>query len=214
MLRNRSGVLLAGAFAAFSACWAEAVAVEAAKSSYTSIAEARCRKADVLRIEDTEYAVSRICPGRGGYKVFIDEEDLRETLTVGKTARQALREPAARDHYGAFNAYEDTIEWRSGKDGKPFAIIVGWSFADNENTDATGRPQSDRLLVVFRLPPGPVCKVAFVDRAANADANALARAAADEGARSFKCGADAPLIVGRRGRAIDAMLPPPAAGKP
>jgi hypothetical protein len=199
-------VLLAG--------WPLAASAESLESRYTSIAEAKCQKAHVLRIEDTDYAVSRICPGRGGYKVFIDEEDLRETLTVGKTLRQAAREPAARDRYGAFNGYEDTIEWRGGKDGKPFAIIVGWSFADNENTDATGRPQSDRLLVVLRLPPGPVCKVAYVDRAANGDANELARKAADASARSFKCGTDEPLIVGRRGRAIDAMLPPPAAAKP
>jgi hypothetical protein len=210
----RSAVLLAGSFAVLPACCAEAIAIEAAKSSYTSIAERACRKASVLRIEDTEYAVSRICPGRGGYKVFIDEEDLRETLTVGKTASQAAREPAARDHYGAFNAYEDTIEWRSGRDGKPFAIIVGWSFADNENTDATGAPQSDRLLVVFRLPPGPVCKVAYVDRTANRDANALARKAADETARDFRCDADVTQVIGERGRAIDAMLPAAAAGKP
>jgi len=213
-LNHRSAVLLVASFALLSACRAEAVAIEAAKSSYTSIAEAKCRKTHVLQIEDTDYAVSRICPGRGGYNVFIDEEDLRETLTVGKTLKQAAREPVARDQYGAFNGYEDMIEWRSGKDGKPFAIIAGWSFADGENTDATGRPQSDRLLVVFRLPPGPVCKIAYVDRAANSDANELARKAADESTRSFKCRTDELLILGRRGRAIEAMLPSPAGGKP
>jgi hypothetical protein len=181
---------------------------------HTSIGESKCRKTHVLRIEDTDYAVSRICPGRGGYKVFIDEEDLRETLTVGRTLVEAAREPAARDRYGAFNAYEDTIEWHSGRDGKPFAIIVGWSFADSENTDATGRPQSHRLLVVLRLPPGPVCKIAYVDRSANGDASELARKAADESARSFKCGTDEPLIVGQRGRAIESMLSPPAADMP
>jgi hypothetical protein len=53
-----------------------------------------------------------------------------------------------------------------------------------------------------------------VDRVANPDANALARKAADESARSFKCGIDQPLIVGQRGRALEAMLPPAAAGKP
>jgi hypothetical protein len=199
---------------ALLAGWPLTASAQSAESRHTSIAEAKCRKTHVLQIEDTDYAVSRICSGRGGYKVFIDEEDLRETLTVGKTLAQAAREPAARDRFGAFNGYEDTIEWRSGKDGKPFAIIVGWSFADSENTDATGRPLSDRLLLVLRLPPGPVCRIAYVDRAANLDANELARKAADENARSFKCGTDQPAIVGRRGRAIEAMLPPPAAGKP
>ena len=95
------------------------------------------------------------------------------------------------------------------KDGKPIAIIVGWSFADNENTDAAGRPQSARLLVVMRLPPGPVCKVAYIDRAANSDAQELARKAADEAARNFKCGTDKVQVIGKRGRAIEAMSPDP-----
>src|SRR5205807_10444140 len=104
----------------------------------------------------------------------------------------------------------DMIEWRSGRDGRPFAIIVGWSYADSENTDATGRPRSNRLLVVMRLPPGGVCRVAIVERAANRDAIALARKSADETARDFKCGAGGPQVVGERGRAIEAM-PRPAA---
>jgi hypothetical protein len=66
-----------------------------------------------------------------------------------------------------------------------------------------------KLLVVMRLPPGAVCKVAYVDRAANSDANALARKAADEIAPNFKCGADKVQIVGARGRAIEAMAPTP-----
>jgi hypothetical protein len=177
----------------------------AADSSYSSIADKACKQIDVLKIGDSEYAASRVCPGRGGYKVFVDEEDLRETLTVGKTIRQAGKEPAATDRYGAFNGYDDTIEWRAGADGIPYALIAGWSFADADNLDTTGRPKSARLLVVLRLPPGPVCKVAYIDRAGNPDANALARKAADEIARDFKCGADEVRVVGNRGAAIEAM---------
>jgi hypothetical protein len=206
MLRNRQSRAVAGGclvlMAALPTCAASA---ETFESSYTSIVEKKCRKFDVLNIGDNEYAASRVCAGRGGYKVFINEDDLRATLTVGKTLRQAGKEPVAHEHYGAFNDYEDKVEWRSGRDGNPFAIIVGWSFADNENTDATGRPKSARLLVVMRLPPGPVCKVAYVDRAANGDANVLARKAADDIARTFKCGTDTPQVIGKRGRAIEAM---------
>ncbi len=68
-----------------------------------------------------------------------------------------------------------------------------------------------RLLVVMRLPPGPVCKVAYIDRAANNSANELARKAADEIALNFKCGADTVQILGERGRAIEALSLPPAA---
>lgn len=181
-------------------------ALHAADSVYTSIAEKDCRRLRVLRIEGSEYAVSRVCAGRGGYKVFIDEEDLRETLTVGRTMRQAAKEPAAADHFGAFNSYEDKVEWRSGPDGKPYALIVGWSFASSDNLDPMGRPKSVRMLVVIRLPPGPVCKIAYVDRAANSDANALARKAADEIARNFKCDSDTVPMLGKIGPAAGASL--------
>jgi hypothetical protein len=197
--------ILTLAAAALGGSCLTATAGNAFESVYTSIAEAHCRKTQVLRIADTEYAVSRICPGRAGYQIFINEEDLRETLTVGETIKQAAHEPAAHDHFGAFNSYGDTVEWRHGRGGTPFAIIVGWSFADNENTDAAGRPKSARLLIVMRLPPGPVCKVAYIDRAANPDANALARKAADEMASGFKCGSDEPQIIGQRGRAIEVL---------
>jgi hypothetical protein len=58
------------------------------------------------------------------------------------------------------------------------------------------------ILVVTRLPPGPVCHVAYVDVAANKEANALARQAADQYARGFTCEKDHVRIVGERGRAI------------
>jgi hypothetical protein len=215
MLRNRQSRVVAGGCLALMSAWLTcAASAETFESSYTSIAEKQCRKFDVLKIGDNEYAASRVCAGRGGYKVSINESDLRATLTVGKTSRQAGREPAALDRYGAFNDYEDTVEWRSGRNGKPFAIIVGWSFADNENADAAGRPKSARLLVVMRLPPGPVCKVAYVDRAANDDANVLARKAADDIARNFKCDTDKPQVIGKRGRAIEAMSPGGASVSP
>jgi hypothetical protein len=208
--RTRAAVTAAG-LAVMAGWLASAAAAGGAAqtfdSTYTSIAAKQCRKTVNLKIEDTEYAVSRICTGTADYKVYIDEEDLRETLTVGKTLKQALQEPAADDHYGAFNGYEDKVEWRRGRDGKPFALIVGWFFADNANLEPTGRPKSARLLVVMRLPPGPVCKVAYIDRAANSDANALARKAADELARNFKCGADTLQVIGKRGRAIASIYP-------
>ena len=51
---------------------------------------------------------------------------------------------------------------------------------------------------VTRLPPGPVCHVAYVDAIANKDANALANSAADDLTRSFDCRKD-PTIVGKPG---------------
>ncbi len=70
------------------------------------------------------------------------------------------------------------------------------------------------MLVVLRLPPGPVCKVAYVDRAANGDANALARQAADEIARNFKCDSDTVQTLGKLGPASSIFLSGPEPAKP
>jgi hypothetical protein len=59
------------------------------------------------------------------------------------------------------------------------------------------------MLAVTRLPPGAVCHVAYVDVKANPNANELARKAADETARDFKCGTDAVKVIGESGRAVE-----------
>jgi hypothetical protein len=76
------------------------------------------------------------------------------------------------------------------QNGRSFAIIQRWQLDDNTNPDKSGRPRPQAMLVVTRLPPGPVCHLAYVDAAANSDANELARKAADELFCDFKCGQD------------------------
>jgi len=49
--------------------------------------------------------------------------------------------------------------------------------------------------------------VAYVDIRANPNPNEIARKAADEIARDFKCGKDEVRIVGSRGRAIELAKP-------
>ena len=101
-------------------------------------------------------------------------------------------------------------------DGKPFAIIQRWHIADNADEDKNGRPIAKPMLAVTRLPPGAVCHVAYVDVKANPNANELARKAADETARDFKCGKDEVKVVGESGRAVELATKPlikvPAAG--
>ncbi|MFL6971874.1 MAG: hypothetical protein ACJ8F2_08150, partial [Xanthobacteraceae bacterium] len=48
-----------------------------------------------------------------------------------------------------------------------------------------------------RLPPGPVCHIAYVDVKANREPNALARTAADDTARNFDCAKDKVRIGAR-----------------
>jgi hypothetical protein len=146
-------------------------------SSYTSSASKHCRVSSAANGVDD--STIRVCPGKAGFVVLVSEDDLRETVSVGRTRAAAAKEPAAQLWFGPFNSTAATVEWR-GLDGKPFAIIQRWHIADNSDQNRDGRAIAKPMLAVTRLPPGPVCHVAYVDVAANPDANELARKAADE----------------------------------
>jgi hypothetical protein len=173
-------------------------------SQYTSADVKKCRKLATTRVGGSEIGASWACPGAAGYVVRLSEDDLRMTVSVGRTAKAAADEPAASQSFGPFNFTYDTVEWRSRKKaGSPFAIIQRWNISDSDKAGPDGRPGRTPLLVVTRLAPGPVCHVAYVDGAANPDADVMARQAADETAAAFDCAKDQIRIMGRRGRAIE-----------
>ena len=140
------------------------------------------------------------CKGHGGMAVVIQDIDARIMVSYGA---RALMEPAASATFGPLNSIGDTIEWRiaqiKGKSA-PFATILRWRLAP---PDEKGDPKPFDVLVVTRLGTGNVCHVAYVDAQANRDANELARKAADEAARKFRCGADKAQLLGKPGRLAD-----------
>jgi hypothetical protein len=168
-------------------------------SSYTSTAPRDCRVSGAGNGVDD--SATRVCPGKAGLVVLVSEDDLRETVSVGRNRATAASEPAAEAWFGPFSSTTTTVEWRA-LDGKPFAIIQRWHLADNSDEDKDGRPVARPMLAVTRLPPGAVCHVAYVDVKANPNANELARKAADEIARDFKCGKDEVKVIGESGRAV------------
>jgi hypothetical protein len=169
-------------------------------SSYTSTAPKDCRvKSAGNGVDDSTI---RVCPGKNGLIVLISEDDLRETVSVGRNRLAASKEPAAETWFGPFNSTTNTVEWRAAN-GRPYAIIQRWHIADNSDRDKDDRPIAKQMLAVTRLSPGPVCHVAYVDVQANLDANDLARKAADEIARNFKCDKDKVKTVGNSGRAVE-----------
>ncbi len=169
-------------------------------SSYTSTAPKDCRM--IGKPSELDGSTTRFCPGKSGLGVLISEDDLRETVSVGRNRAAAAKEPAAQAWFGPFNSTTNTVEWRA-VDGKPFAIIQRWHIADNSDEDKNGRPIAKPMLAVTRLPPGAVCHVAYVDAQANPNPNELARKAADEFARNFKCGVDEVKVIGETGRAVE-----------
>ena len=168
-------------------------------SSYTSTAPKDCRVVSAQTGVDD--STIRTCPGKAGLVVVISEDDLRETVSVGRNRAAAHKEPAAQVWFGPFNSTTNTVEWRT-VNGKPFAIIQRWHIADISDEDKNGRPIAKPMLAVTRLPPGPVCHVAYVDAQANPNPNELARKAADELARDFKCGTDEVKVIGETGKAV------------
>ena len=169
-------------------------------SSYTSTAPKDCHvKSAGNGVDDSTI---RVCPGKNGLIVLISEDDLRESVSVGRNRLAASREPAAETWFGPFNSTTNTVEWRAAN-GRPYAIIQRWHIADNADRDKDDRPIAKPMLAVTRLAPGPVCHVAYIDVQANPNANELARKAADEIARNFKCGKEKVQTVGNSGRAVE-----------
>jgi hypothetical protein len=177
---------------AFTVSLASAQEIE---SRYTSMDGKGCKKTESQ--DQDGGGVSLCCPGLAGYVVVLSEDDIRQTVSVGQSQRQAFKEPAAETFFGPPNVTDPTVEWRVLKGQKPFAIIMRWRTPTGE--EKKGQPYANQVLIVTRLPPGAVCHVAYVDAKANTDANMLARKAADELARDFKCDKDQVKVLGETG---------------
>ena len=119
-------------------------------SSYTSTTPKDCRVSGTHNGVDDP--TTRFCPGNAGLGVLVNEDDLRETVSVGRSRAAAAREPAAQAWFGPVNSSNATVEWRA-LDGKPFAIIQRWHLDDNADENKNGRPTPKPILVVTRLPP-------------------------------------------------------------
>ena len=203
---GRSCCVLSVALVAASAVLLDCAPVHAEEliSTYTWTKPQLCRKTKRVIIDGDEYASTRVCPGKAGYAVIVDDDDLRTTVTIGKNGK--ANAVIAGGSEGRFSSVHDTVEWRSVKGAaEPFAVIIRWSFRDPNDESKEGKDLP--LLIVARLSPGPICQIALVDTTAEQDANALARQIADERARGFKCNTDTAQLVGARGRASKVFMP-------
>lgn len=165
--------------------FAAPAAAQQIESSYTDVDLDDC-----LVVRSDDFGSTWACPGYKGLPVMIAEGDLRFFVSYGL---RSTEEQAAGQTLPPFNHLGEKIEWRLSNAGggwKPFATILRY-FVQRE----AGGAEDGQILVVTRLEPGATCHVAYVDALANADANVLARAAADDLAPDFDC-ADDPEIVG------------------
>jgi len=180
--------LAAALVAAIIAGVAPARGAEILDSAFTHFDAKHCRHKPGRDVED--YGSWR-CAGYGGIVVWLAAGDQRMFVSFGPHAADEL---ATAQTFPAFNdAYEGTIEWRLERrpDGRmhPFAAIMRWNVRIDADDD--GHPRG-RYLVVTRLGPGGVCWVGTVFANGDPNANAAARAIADQQARAFRCGIDKP----------------------
>jgi hypothetical protein len=168
---------------------AMAFPAKAEESVYTSVALESCALQPVNKNDPLESGVW-ICVGYQGIPVLIAEGDLRFFVSYGFEAAGQL---AAQQTLPPFNTINSTLEWRLDDDGVPFATILRFF------TDSGDGGPSEQILVVTALSEGGVCHAAYVNASVNADANVMAREAADLFARNFDCSYHAPLWIGARG---------------
>lgn len=188
MRRAWSGITrLCGLFAVLSGSVA-GVSAAGIDSAYTKIQLQNCTQVETASDEGT-FAGAWECPGYQGQPVYVAEGDLRMFISFGPNAGN---EPAARQTLPNFNTVNETLEWRL-RGGVPFATILRW-FPSLDEGARTG----SILIVTQLMPGGGTCQIARVDAQANANANVLARQAADTMAGGYDC-SQPPQILGNPG---------------
>ncbi len=163
-------------------------------SAYTKINLKKCKTLD-----QSDQGGTWRCKGLKGYALYVAEGDLRMMIGYGKGHE---KQRAASQTLGPFNSLVEkdgitTLEWRLAG-GVPYATIVSYQ----TQSDASGTMVTGQVLVVSKVGAkggSDACHVAHIDALANADANVLARKAADEMAAKFDCAKD-PVVVGKTGK--------------
>lgn len=151
--------------------------IPAAPSSiYTNLSESSCKTIKVD--EETGSSVQR-CAGVAGYKLQVEDDDLRQSVTV--ITPNGKKHPL---NYwqvitSAFSSVGDKAEWRVERRGGktvPTALIVRVNAS--ENPDAPDQKTS--YLAVAKITPNEICVTAKIK--GGPSANAEARRAADASA--------------------------------
>lgn len=149
-------------------------AAQQGDSVYSDLAAKKCK---TLSIQEDEGSGSvQECPGVAGYKLLVEEGDLRQSITVvapdGSKHELSLWSVVS----SAFSTVGDRAEWRVRRRGgrlEPYALIVRFNASESpENVQKT-----TSYLAVARLAPGPVCVTDKIKPSSRA--NVLARQAAD-----------------------------------
>jgi hypothetical protein len=156
--------------------FAVAVFAQSNTSIYTNMGEKSCKtiKADSSGAGSYE----AICRGVGGYKLQVEEGDLRQNIQVITPAGQKHSLDLWTVVGSSFSSLGDKAEWRvRTQRGKvvPVALIVRYNVSSPEDSTKT-----TSYLAVTKITASKICVTDKIGP--GADANVAARAAADKSA--------------------------------
>ena len=163
--------------AAIISAGAPTASAQSIQSLYSDLESSKCKTLESQ--EEGSYALQQ-CPGIAGFKLLVEDFDLRQTVTVVTPdgAKHALNFGGV-IHPG-FSSLGPKAEWRVKKEkGRdvPVALIV--RFNASENPEDSSKITS--YLVVSKITPGKICVTDTIRPGARA--NEEARVAADSAAR-------------------------------
>lgn len=136
---------------------------------YTSLESDKCK---TLEIDVQSESSTQECAGFAGYRVFVDEGDLRQNIRI--------KTPEGKEHSlelwsvvgSGFSSLGPKLEWRL-KSGKPFALILRFNLSENPE-DAS---KITSYLVIVKITDKIICATQKIPPSANA--NLLAQKAAE-----------------------------------
>jgi hypothetical protein len=162
--------LLAASLISAGALIASAQSIQ---SLYSDLESSKCKTLESQ--EEGSYALQQ-CPGIAGYKLLVEDFDLRQTVTVVKP--DGTKHPL---NFGGiispgFSSLGPKAEWRIKAKDLPVALIV--RFNASENPEDSSKITS--YLIVSKIMPEKICVTDKIPPGANA--NEKARQAADNSA--------------------------------
>ena len=146
------------------------------RSVYTSLSNKACRTIKSTSDEAGSYV--GICPGVAGYKLQLEEGDLRQNIQIITPKGQKHSLELWSVVGSSFSILGQKAEWRvTTQKGKqvPVALIVRYNVADPEDSK-----KSTSYLAVAKITAEKICVTDKI--APQANANVAARAAADSAA--------------------------------
>jgi hypothetical protein len=147
-----------------------------AESFYTKLDLDACT---VLSMDEEVGGVELLCPGYGGFDVYVSDFDARMSVDYGVTNDRF-------ETFAAFNSVGETIEWLTDDNGVQATVLRFFIDVDGRKAQALVASK-----VGYRGEPG--CVIGVVD-AAMEQANGIARGLAAM-SQVFDCTTDRVVIV-------------------